>query len=51
MVGDSVTDVMSAHAVGITCIGLANRPGKQSLLLEVGAEAVVAMMRDLVTNK
>jgi HAD superfamily hydrolase (TIGR01509 family) len=41
LVGDSATDVHAAHAAGVACIGYANRPHKQRLLAEAGADAVV----------
>jgi phosphoglycolate phosphatase len=48
MVGDSVTDVMAAHAVGVRCVGFANRPGKRAILLDAGADSVVTAMHDLI---
>lgn len=47
LVGDSASDVHAAHAVGVPCIGYANRPHKQRLLAEAGAEAVVHTLGEL----
>jgi phosphoglycolate phosphatase-like HAD superfamily hydrolase len=48
MVGDSVTDVEAARAVGVRCIGLANRPCETHLLREAGPEAVIEHMAELL---
>jgi HAD superfamily hydrolase (TIGR01509 family) len=48
LVGDSTTDVEAAHAAGVRCIGLANRPLKNEILLKAGADAVIANMTDLL---
>jgi phosphoglycolate phosphatase-like HAD superfamily hydrolase len=39
LVGDSTSDVVAARAVGINCVGYANRPGKQDRL--AGADVVL----------
>ncbi|MBV1851890.1 HAD family hydrolase [Catellatospora tritici] len=40
LVGDSVTDVQVSVAVGVPCIGFANKPGKEQRLADAGAAAV-----------
>lgn len=44
MIGDSEADIYAAKAVGATCIGLANKPGKCQRLQEAGADAVTSSM-------
>jgi phosphoglycolate phosphatase-like HAD superfamily hydrolase len=48
MVGGSVTDVEAAHAVGVRCIGLANRRCKTDPVREAGAEAIIEHMAELL---
>lgn len=45
-VGDSSTDVEASHAVGMRCVGYANKPGKRERL--AGADAVIESMTQLV---
>lgn len=47
LVGDSVTDIESAHAAGVHSVGYANKPGKRERLTEAGADALVDSMSDL----
>lgn len=47
-VGDSVTDVRAGHAAGLRVIGYANKPGKDRRLRDVGADAIITAMGDLV---
>lgn len=49
LIGDSLTDLEAAQAVGMPCIGYANRPGKAEALAAAGAVAVVDSMADLAT--
>ena len=46
LVGDSTTDVVAARAVGVSCVGYANRPGKQQRL--AGADVILDDMQVLV---
>ncbi|WP_405692016.1 HAD family hydrolase [Streptomyces sp. NBC_00057] len=39
-VGDSLTDIQAAHAVGCTAIGYANKSRKRQAFTEAGAEAI-----------
>ena len=47
-VGDSVTDVEASMAVGVPCIGYANKPGKAGRLTAAGAVAFVASLQELL---
>lgn len=49
IVGDSVTDIEAAHAVGIVSIGLVTRESKRASMLAGAADAYVDSMDDLVT--
>jgi HAD superfamily hydrolase (TIGR01509 family) len=49
-VGDTPSDVESAHAAGMHCIGYANKPGKLDRLTLAGADAVITTMADLATT-
>lgn len=46
-VGDSVTDVLAGDAAGVSVIGYANKPGKEELLRDAGAGAIVTDMATL----
>jgi HAD superfamily hydrolase (TIGR01509 family) len=46
LVGDSETDIEAARAVGVRCIGYANKPGKRARLAGAGADAVIEDMND-----
>jgi beta-phosphoglucomutase-like phosphatase (HAD superfamily) len=48
LIGDSPSDVLAAHAVGVAAIGYAAKPGKRERLTAAGADAVVTDMRALV---
>ncbi len=41
LVGDSTADVLAARASGVRIIGYANKPGKRTRLLNVGAKAII----------
>ncbi|WP_406152610.1 HAD-IA family hydrolase [Streptomyces anulatus] len=45
LIGDSLTDIQAAHAIGSTAIGFANKPHKRQLFVEAGAEAVTDSMQ------
>ncbi|UUS32201.1 MULTISPECIES: HAD family hydrolase [Streptomyces] len=45
LIGDSVTDVRAAHAVGAVAVGYADGPDRRQALVDAGAEAVVGEMR------
>ncbi|WP_174546411.1 HAD family hydrolase [Nocardiopsis dassonvillei] len=47
MVGDSVTDIEVAKAVGVPVVGYANRPGKAELFRSLGSDAVTEDMGEL----
>ena len=47
MIGDSPSDVGAAHALGIPCIGLANKPGKRARLHDARADALCDSMSEL----
>lgn len=44
LVGDSLTDIQAAHAVGSAAIGYANKPGKRQAFTQAGAESVIESM-------
>jgi HAD superfamily hydrolase (TIGR01509 family) len=48
LIGDSDTDVAAALAAGARCIGVANRPAKETTLPAAGAVATVTRMEDLL---
>jgi phosphoglycolate phosphatase len=48
MLGDSPTDIESAHQAGIASIGYANRHGKHELFTTAGAGAIIISLTDLV---
>lgn len=48
LIGDSTTDVEAAHANGVRCIGLANRPYKFDSLRDASADVVIGSMLDLL---
>jgi phosphoglycolate phosphatase len=48
LIGDSVTDVAAAQRAGISCIGLANKPGKPEALTGAGADVVIDDMRAIL---
>ena len=50
MIGDSVSDVRAAAALGVPCVAFANKPGKQARLRSAGADAVVQSMAGLFTT-
>ncbi|MEU2572048.1 HAD family hydrolase [Streptomyces anulatus] len=45
LIGDSLTDIEAAHAIGSVAIGFANKPRKHQLFVEAGAEAVTDSMQ------
>ncbi|GGQ15840.1 HAD family hydrolase [Streptomyces roseolilacinus] len=45
LIGDSVTDVQAAHAVGAVAIGYAGGTDQPELLVEAGADAVIRTMQ------
>lgn len=47
--GDSLTDIEAAQAVGIRAIGYANEAGKRAKMVERGADAVVECFAGLVS--
>jgi HAD superfamily hydrolase (TIGR01509 family) len=47
LVGDSVSDIESAHAAGTHSVGFANKPGKYERLGRAGAGAVVTTLAEL----
>lgn len=47
IVGDSTTDVQAGQAVGVRCLGYANKPGKDQRLRDAGADAVIGSMTEL----
>jgi phosphoglycolate phosphatase len=46
-IGDAIRDVEAAHAVGMSAIGYANKPGKLEALIDAGAVSVVTAMKTL----
>jgi phosphoglycolate phosphatase len=48
IIGDSITDIQAARAVGIASIGYANKPGKLDAFTAEGATAVITSLADLV---
>ena len=50
LIGDSVTDIEAARAVGSASIGYANKPGKQTSLKTAGADAIVTDMADIARS-
>jgi HAD superfamily hydrolase (TIGR01549 family) len=49
-IGDSVSDVEAGRAAGVTVIGYANKPGKDTTLTHAGADAIVHDMHELITS-
>lgn len=47
LIGDSDTDVAAARAVGVDCVGYANKEGKRELFIAGGAVAVVEDMHSI----
>ena len=47
MLGDSPTDIESAHKAGIASIGYANKPGKHELFTTASAGAIITSLADL----
>ncbi len=47
LVGDSITDIEAAAAASVVGIGLANKPGKNEAMVDVGADAVLGTMNEL----
>jgi phosphoglycolate phosphatase len=47
--GDSGSDIEAARAAGICSIGYANKPGKDSKLIAVGADAIIGALAGLIT--
>ncbi|MEV3846728.1 HAD family hydrolase [Streptomyces microflavus] len=47
LIGDSLTDIQAAHAIGSTAIGYANKPHKHQLFIEAQAEAVTDSMQSI----
>jgi HAD superfamily hydrolase (TIGR01509 family) len=50
MVGDSVTDIEVAKAVGVPVVGYANRPNKVDLFRHLGSEVIVDNMTTLTNT-
>jgi len=50
LIGDSVTDIEAARAVGSASIGYANKPGKHELLKTAGADVIVANMSEVANS-
>lgn len=50
LIGDSLTDVQAAQAAGARSIGYANKPPKEALLADAGADAVVLTMREIADS-
>lgn len=50
MLGDSPTDIESAHKTGVSSVGYANQPGKQQQLVSVGAETIITSLIDPVLH-
>ena len=48
MLGDSPTDIESAHQAGITSIGYANTPDKREQLTTAGADAIISSLANLI---
>lgn len=48
LVGDSVSDIVAAHAADVRVIGYANKPGKNERLAQAGADAIVTRLANLV---
>jgi HAD superfamily hydrolase (TIGR01509 family) len=48
LVGDSVSDVVAAHAADLAVIGYANKPGKDERLAQAGADVVITRLADLI---
>jgi HAD superfamily hydrolase (TIGR01549 family) len=48
LVGDSVTDVQAGRAAGVKVVGYANKPGKEDLFKEVGVDATILQMSELL---
>lgn len=49
LIGDSVSDVVAAHAAGVRCIGFANKPSKLSSLAEHGADVIITNMDEITS--
>ncbi len=47
LVGDSTGDIVSALAAKVQSIGFGNKPGKDTALLEAGADAIIVTMAEL----
>ncbi|WP_327349562.1 HAD hydrolase-like protein [Streptomyces sp. NBC_01321] len=45
LIGDSLTDIQAAHAVGSAAIGYANKSRKRQVFAESGAEAIIESMQ------
>ncbi|MFE0652745.1 HAD family hydrolase [Streptomyces sp. NPDC059534] len=45
LIGDSLTDIQAAHAVGVTVIGYANKPHKADQFAETQADVVTEDMQ------
>ena len=50
LIGDSVTDIEAARAVGSASIGYANKPGKHEALRAAGADVIVANMYEVARS-
>jgi phosphoglycolate phosphatase-like HAD superfamily hydrolase len=48
LVGDSISDVIAAHAADLAAIGYADKPGKDERLAEAGADAVIMRLAELI---
>lgn len=48
LVGDSPSDLASAHGAGVRAVGYANKPGKEQTLRSAGADAVITSISQLV---
>jgi HAD superfamily hydrolase (TIGR01509 family) len=47
LVGDSLSDIEGAQAAGVRVVGYANKPAKELVFREAGADAVVTTMREV----
>lgn len=50
LIGDSVTDIEAARAVGSASIGYANKPGKHDSLEAAGADVIIESMGDIARS-
>jgi phosphoglycolate phosphatase-like HAD superfamily hydrolase len=49
LVGDSLSDLEAAQSAGVSVIGFANKPGKESAMATLSPDVIVSSMHELAT--